>query len=170
MFKFAKVVFQDVRFCCFLCNYKKISKEIEGKPSYVTAASKPSRYPARKFCSICGYPWYSLFCTFTLGMWHYTSAYCADLSIVPMNARRVMRKRSVLLWYSIFVRNELFVINIVSYWTLLMYYSFVLFFEQYFIQNLIFCTHMSSQRRNSKGEGYRFDEDDRYSEVDRGNL
>ena len=43
VFKFAKVVFQD-----------KSSKEIEGKPSYVSAASKPSRYPARKFCSICG--------------------------------------------------------------------------------------------------------------------
>ena len=29
---------------------------------------------------------------------------------------------------------------------------------------------MSSQRRNSKAEGYRFDEDDRYTDMHQGNL
>lgn len=31
-------------------------KEASGLPNYVSVASKPSKYPARQFCSICGYP------------------------------------------------------------------------------------------------------------------
>ncbi|KAK8802641.1 hypothetical protein WA171_006317 [Blastocystis sp. BT1] len=43
--RFAKVVFQD-----------KLMKEATGSPCYVSAASRASQFPPRRFCGICGYP------------------------------------------------------------------------------------------------------------------